>query len=201
MHYSSTIQNFPYGHHKLQLYVPAAEAVRTAYLAQKKVDANTPLPYWAQVWPAAAALAQFVYEKNHLVKNRQVLELAAGLGLPSMVAGLFAQTVCASDYLPQPLAYIQASAKANGLTNLTTRLLNWNHLPENLTPEVLLLSDINYEPAAFDTLLQVLLGFIQKGTTILLSTPQRLMAKPFIGQLLPYCKEQYDYEGVSVFVL
>ena len=201
MDYLPALQNFVYGQHTIQLHVPDKEAIRTAYLAQKKLDTATPFPYWAQVWPAATALANFIYQNSHFVQHKRVLELAAGLGLPSIVAGLFAQTVCASDYLPEPLDYIQASAKANGLANLTTQLLDWNHLPPNLTPEVLLLSDINYDPEAFATLLQVLVGFIEKDTTILISTPQRLMAKPFIEQLLPYCKEQFTMDGVSILVL
>ncbi|MBN8676533.1 MAG: hypothetical protein J0L56_20585 [Chitinophagales bacterium] len=39
----------------------------------------------------------------------------------------------------------------------------------------------------------MLLQFLQAGTTILLSTPQRLMAKSFIDKLLPFCVEQEEY--------
>jgi predicted nicotinamide N-methyase len=78
------------------------------------------------------------------------------------------------------------------LTNVTCELLDWNHLPEDLTVDVLLLSDINYDPEQFEQLYQVLQRFIQQGTIIILTTPQRLMAKPFIEKLLPLCKQQYE---------
>jgi len=50
-----------------------------------------------------------------------------------------------------------------------------------------LVRDIKYEPAAFETIYKVIENFLNAGTIILLSTPQRLMAKPFIERLVPFC--------------
>ena len=69
--------------------------------------------------------------------------------------------------------------------------------------------DVNYESAVFDELLAVLEYFLQHKITIVISTPQRLIAKPFISRLLPYCTQQWNCgillnrneTGVSVFVL
>ncbi|MBC7652268.1 MAG: methyltransferase, partial [Deinococcales bacterium] len=60
--------------------------------------------------------------------------------------------------------------------------------------DVLLLSDINYMPAAFALLFNMITHFLAKQTTIILSTPQRLLAKPFIEKLLPFCKLQQTIE-------
>jgi predicted nicotinamide N-methyase len=57
-------------------------------------------------------------------------------------------------------------------------------------PQVLLVSDVNYNPEAFDALYKVLVRFLAAGTTIVLATPQRLMAKPFINRLLHFCVSQ-----------
>jgi predicted nicotinamide N-methyase len=56
----------------------------------------------------------------------------------------------------------------------------------------LLFSDINYDQGQFDQLYQVIQRFLLQGATILLTTPQRLMAKPFIEKLLPFCRQQYE---------
>ena len=40
---------------------------------------------------------------------------------------------------------------------------------------------------------KVLLRFIEEGTIILLSTPQRLLSKPFIESLLPFCVTQEEF--------
>ncbi len=83
---------------------------------------------------------------------------------------------------------MQQSIQENKLENIDAMLIDWNHMPNDLSVDVLLLSDINYEPQTFETLFNVVISFLEKGTTILLSTPQRLMAKPFIDRLLPYTK-------------
>ena len=58
--------------------------------------------------------------------------------------------------------------------------------------DAILLSDINYEPNAFATLKTLVFSLLHQGKTILLSTPQRLMAKDFIHLLLPVCKQQEE---------
>lgn len=66
-------------------------------------------------------------------------------------------------------------------------LLDWNHLPPSLRADILLISDVNYDPIAFETLYAVLKKFLAHKAVIILSTPQRLMAKPFIERLLSHC--------------
>ncbi len=184
------LQAFQFDHFQLELYVPQPGEVRRVYQQQKAADAATPFPYWTQVWPAALALAEFLWQHPQYVQGKQVLELAAGLGLPSLVAAQYAKKVCCTDYLPEAVAVMQQSVVYNQLTHVHCQVLNWHHLPPQLQTEVLLLSDINYDPQEFEVLYGVLTRFLAQGTTLLLSTPQRLMAKPFIERLLPWCVHQ-----------
>jgi predicted nicotinamide N-methyase len=100
---------------------------------------------------------------------------------------------------------LQQVINHNRFNNMESRRLNWHQLPEDLQPDVLLLSDINYDPAEFDILYQVLSRFLQKRTLIMLSTPQRLLAKPFISRLMPWCIQQENGQAeeipVSIYVL
>ncbi|HUP13820.1 MAG TPA: methyltransferase domain-containing protein, partial [Niastella sp.] len=170
-----------------------------------QVQTQVPFPHWTKLWPAALAMSDFIYEHRQFVTDKNVLELAAGLGLPSFVAAQYANTVCCSDYLEEAVAAISKTVEHLQLNNVSCQLLNWNKLPEDVTTDVLLLSDINYDPEQFDHLLLVLQRFLQQGTLILLTTPQRLMAKPFIEKLLPFCKQQYemavDHTSISLLVL
>jgi predicted nicotinamide N-methyase len=203
------LQYIAIGDVTIKLFVPQESSVKNSYWEQRMVNAHTPFPYWAKLWPSALALCAFIQKQPQFVRDKEVLELAAGLGLPSLLAARFAHTVCCSDYLPEAIAVMDQSIEANGVTNVNTRLLDWRHLPGTLEPEVLLLSDINYDPQEFEVLYKVLVHFLQKKATILLSTPQRLMAAPFIDQLLPFCIQQEelpinhkgDMVSVSVFVL
>ena len=114
------------------------------------------------------------------------MELAGGLGLPSIIAAQKADTVIYSDYLQEPLNVVQKTIEYYSYKNINVELLNWHHLPPNLSTDVLLLSDINYNPEDFDSLYKVIENFINKGTTIIISTPQRLTAKTFINRMLKW---------------
>jgi predicted nicotinamide N-methyase len=187
------------------LFVPDAAVIRSHYLN----EAAGAVPYWAQIWPAALGLYRFLAANPDYIKGKKVVELAAGLGLPSLFAARYAATILCSDYNPDAVDYCRKSAEKAGLSNVKTAVLDWNNLPSGLEADLILLSDVNYEPGEFDQLSIVLERFLQAGTTILLSTPQRLMAKSFIAQWLPWCVKQEEFQvtlqgttsAVSVFVL
>jgi predicted nicotinamide N-methyase len=190
----------------LELLIPAPSAVKANYQQLLQQGYAVPFPYWAQIWPAARALSIFLNDHSEYIFDKQVLELAAGLGLPSLVAAASgAKKVCVSDESEEAVQVLQKVISHNRFNNIESRCLNWHQLPPHLQPEVLLLSDINYDPVEFDTLFDVLTNFLQKGTLIILSTPQRLMAKPFISRLMPWCIQQQNVQAaensVSIYVL
>lgn len=188
MNIPASIQNFQFFHTTVQAWVPHYDWL----LQQLEKKDNTAPPYWAQVWPAAKALCQVLANDPLLVKNKTVLEIAAGLGLPSLLAAQYANKVFATDYIEEAVAFIKKSGKLNQLQNLECRMLNWDKPGTKLKPDVLLLSDINYNPADFQQLYKLLIQFMADGASILLSTPQRLLAKPFMELLLPYKKTDYS---------
>jgi methyltransferase-like protein 23 len=170
---------------EVHLFIPNAGEVQEAY-QQGKIS----FPYWSKIWPAAIAMAEYLVLHPGLAKEKKVLEIGAGLGLPSLIAARYAATVTCTDHAKQAVAFAKLSAAHNGLVNFHAAILDWNELPEVIEADVVLLSDINYEPVAFDALMKMVFSFLENGKTILLSNPQRLMAKEFIGGVMPYCKQQ-----------
>lgn len=191
MNIPATIHPFHFANSTVQLYIPSNEWIQEQF---EKDDNNSPAPYWAQVWPAAKALCEVIAAQPQLVQNKKVLELAAGLGLPSLLAAQFAKEVTVSDYMEDAVELTKRSADYNTIKNIKCRVIDWNKLDKKLNPDVLLLSDINYEPGSFDTLYNVLTAFINRGTTVLLSTPQRLVAKSFMNRLQPWCRQTHHIE-------
>lgn len=192
----------------IKLYVPVYDYIKREYEERTLKSGKVDFPYWAKIWPASIGMCNFIKAHASLIRNKTVLELAAGLGLPSLLAARYATEVCCSDYLQDALDVIDQSIAANEYNNIYTSLLNWHNLPENLQPDVLLMSDVNYDEEEFAILYKVIERFINKGTTIILSTPQRLMAKSFINKLLPWISTQKEMEinvsertFVSIFVL
>ena len=186
MELQTIFQSFRFGDYQVNAFVPEPSALQQAYEKQLQTDPTTPTPYWAQVWPSAFALCEFIATEPQWLENKKVLELAAGLGLPSFLAAQIATEVVCSDYVPAAVELMQQSIERNQLSTTKATVIDWNNITDDLSCDVLLLSDINYEPQVFETVFNVIVSFLQKGTTVILSTPQRLMAKPFIDRILPY---------------
>ncbi|MCC6289712.1 MAG: methyltransferase [Chitinophagaceae bacterium] len=187
----------------MEIFVPNAEAVLRQY-ANNKESA-----YWAQVWPASIGLCNFLHEYPHYIEGKNIMELAAGLGLPGLYAATIAKHVAITDREEQAVACLQQSITHLQLQNAHAVAMDWKDAVHAPLPDVLLLSDVNYAPAVFGELMHALEYFLQNKVPVIISTPQRLVAKPFINSLLPYCIQQWSYEaalngnktGVSVFVL
>lgn len=189
-----SLEHYTFRWHDVQLtiYVPEPVTVQQHYLQLKENDPQTPFPYWTRIWPSSLALARFLIQHKNYVAGKYVVELAAGLGLPSLVASQWAKRVDCSDYSEEAMQVLERTIAYNQIHNVFCHTWDWNLLPTHLQPEVLLLSDVNYEPAQFDNLFRTLELFINKGATVLLSTPQRLMAKSFLERLLVWKKHQEE---------
>ncbi|MEO5947036.1 MAG: methyltransferase [Chitinophagaceae bacterium] len=196
------LQSFTIGNQSIGIFVPDSMAIQEAYKKQHT-------PYWAQVWHAAIGLCIFLQQHPEYIKNRTVLELGAGLGLPGIVAAATAKDICISDKSPEVIAIVQQSVLHHQLNNVSCKVIDWNDIDAVPVSEVVLLSDINYEPDAFAALTKMIVHFLDNNCTIILCTPQRLMGKAFVESLLAYCitnatipvQLRGKQENISVFVL
>jgi predicted nicotinamide N-methyase len=171
----------------IKLFVPDIEAIQLAYSSQLIA-----FPYWSRVWPASIALTEFIISNHQLVQNKNLLELGAGLGLPSLVASKYANSVLCSDKDADAVEIIARSAKENNLDNMQAAMIDWEAVQIETAVDVLLLSDVNYEPEIFAKLTELIFQFLSHKTTIFLATPQRLMAKSFIQPLLKFRTHQQE---------
>ena len=188
MYQETKLQTIHFGDHSIELLVPNQEEVKRVYKSLSEKETSTPFPYWTQVWPSAIAMAQFICEKPHYFIGKHVTELAAGLGLPSFVIAQFAKNVYCTDYLQDAVNLMEESVKYTGIKNIACGIIDWNNIPTDFPQsDIILMSDINYNPTDFEILYNVFTRFIALNCTIILTTPQRLLAKPFIERLMPFC--------------
>ena len=183
------------------IYVPVYESVKAIYTDLLAMDPATPFPYWAKVWPSAIALHNVLQKHSSLIKDKTVLELGAGVGLPSLLMANEAKAIQISDYNSEAVELLRKNIAHLQLQNVQAMQLDWNTIPENITAEVVILSDVNYDPTQFETLTKLIEKFIHQGCTIILSTPQRIMASPFVLELASYIVAEYlelvDENGVT----
>lgn len=167
----------------IHLKIPEPESIKDAYKKALNLDEKIPFPYWSKLWPAAKALALFIAQNPNLFYNKKIAELGAGLALPSFVVAQFASHVDTSDYIHDAVELIKTNIKINGFQNISARELNWTNLKPNEYPEIVLLSDVNYEPSSFDALYLLISKLIASDVSIFLATPQRLQGANFINLL------------------
>jgi len=183
------------------IYVPAYESVKAIYTDLLAMDPATTFPYWAKIWPSANALVKVLQTHPSLIRDKTVLELGAGVGLPALMIAEITKSIIISDYDSEAVELLQKNITHLQLQNAQAIKLDWNDLPENIDPELIILSDVNYDPTQFETLTKLIQKFIHQGCTIILSTPQRIMASPFVLALSEFIIADYvemvDENGVT----
>jgi predicted nicotinamide N-methyase len=151
-----------------------------ALLSEEAFEHEEFLPYWAELWPSAIALARVVRRRD--VEGLRVLELGCGLGLPSIVAALGGAQVLATDWSPEGLEVAELNAARNR-AELETALVSWagaEPLVRSAPWELVLGADLLYERRNVDQLLSLL---PRLGGEILLAEPGRPPAARFFEQI------------------
>ncbi|MCG7857717.1 hypothetical protein MD537_12085 [Flavihumibacter sediminis] len=208
MHYPVYLRTIEYGPYSMEIFMPEEEEVKKIYEREKSFRPDIDFPFWTRLWPSAIALSIFLRENEDLIEGKKLLELGAGLGLPSVVAATIAQSVTSSDHIDAAVETMVKSFSYHGFKNANSVRIDVRDIPVELQTDILLLSDINYDPHLFPDLIKLVTRFLENGTTIILSTPQRIMGSAFIELLMPYMKthqlfeikEKKDIASISVFV-
>jgi predicted nicotinamide N-methyase len=98
------------------------------------------LPYWAELWPAATALAGALPERLNGVR---VVELGCGLGVPSLVAAARGAVVTSTDWAADAVELLTRNAARNGL-EVRAEVRDWR-APWNERFDLALAADVLYE--------------------------------------------------------
>lgn len=94
------------------------------------MDADQPgaedhIPYWAEVWPAGLALADWLAAHGPQVAGRTCLDLGCGLGLTALVGAWVGARVVAVDLEAEPLAYARRNAAEAGVDGVVWLRMDW----------------------------------------------------------------------------
>jgi predicted nicotinamide N-methyase len=176
---------------ELAIYIPDYEQVKEVYEAILIDHPAEPFPYWAKLWPSSIALVQYLKANRIWIEHKNVIEIGAGLGLPSFMIAGYTNSVQVSDYAPEAVELLEKNIQHLRLNNVQAMELDWNRAPDSIKPDVVLLSDVNYNPTEFYGLLKLITKLIAEGTIVILSTPQRIMASPFVTALAQWIKEPH----------
>jgi predicted nicotinamide N-methyase len=151
-----------------------------ALLSEDSFDHEEFLPYWAELWTSAVALAHDVSLRS--LRGRRVLELGCGLGLPSIAAARAGGRVLATDWSPDALRATADNAERNGVP-VETLACSWaspEPLLERAPWPLVLASDVLYERRNVDLLLGLLPQLVDRRGEVLIADPGRPPAASFV---------------------
>ena len=146
---------------------------------EEAFDEDEFLPYWAELWPSGLALAHVV--EGLELAGRRVLELGAGLGLPSLAAALRGADVLATDWADDAVDLLRENAARNGVA-LRAERVRWDEPGLVLAGapwDLVLCADVLYEQRNADLLLELL---PRLGSELLLADPGRPFAAAFLAR-------------------
>lgn len=136
------------------------------------------LPYWAELWPSAIALARTVAREP--LGGVRVLELGCGLALPALAAARTGAEVLATDWSRDAVAAAASNARDAGLA-IRTLVADWREPAPLLAAgpfDLVLAADVLYETRAVPPLLALLEAL--DAPRVLLADPSRATAEPFL---------------------
>jgi predicted nicotinamide N-methyase len=161
-----------------------------ALIDEEAFDEDEFLPYWAELWASGIALAREVGASD--LDGARVLELGAGLGLPSLAAAIRGAHVFATDWAADAIELLLVNARRNGV-ELSAERVRWDEPAALLAGapwDLVLGADLLYESRNADQLLELLPLL---GADVLLADPGR----PFVRGFLERAVERWTIDTTA----
>ncbi len=145
-------------------------------------------PLWFKIWEASIVLADYVAT---LPPSLEILELGAGLGVPSLFASAFGHKVLATDLEELPLKFIEKSAQKNGLS-LRVQKLDFLNPDLDQKFNLIIGAELIFKKKFFDPLLKLFKDNLKpKGEVVLSHSAERKTTLiPFLYQAQTYFEIQ-----------
>lgn len=159
------------------------------------------LQYGMYVWPCAVVLAQYLWFHRGSLPGKAVLEIGAGVSLPGIVAAKCGAEVILSDSaeLPHCLEICQRSCQMNNLPQVQVIGLTWGHVSQALLAlppqDIILASDVFFEPEDFEDILTTVYVLMQKNPKVQLWSTYQVRSADWSLEALLY---KWDMKCVHI---
>ena len=143
------------------------------------------LPFWAEIWASSLELSRWALQGG-VAAGTHVLELGCGLGLTGIAAARAGALVTMTDYEPDALSFTWLNAAENlGLALASERVrceaFDWRRPYRGRRVPLVLGSDIMYDRALFEPLLQRLHECLTPEGLAVLADPNRTIGRDFLS--------------------
>jgi len=141
------------------------------------------LPYGVVLWPAAIALAHEIATRPDAFRDRRVLELGAGTGLPGIVAASLGARVVQTDRQEGAMAVCRLNGQRNAAPAIEYRLADWTTWDDRTCYDWIIGSDVLYGEDLHPALRHIFETNLAPGGRVLLSDPFRSVSLRVLERL------------------
>lgn len=168
------------GENTYQIFHPE---VADALIDEAEFDQDERLPYWADLWPSALALARYLPERD--LSGKGVLELGCGVGLPGIVGLDCGAEVLMTDHYEAALDFAAYNARINTGREPRTMVLDWHAPPAARFGRFdrVIAADVLYERRNIPSLAALIPALLAPEGEVLLADPRRKDAPFFIEEM------------------
>lgn len=139
-------------------------------------------PYWAELWASSIGLAQYLSTDNALL-GRRALEIGCGLGLAGIAAAMAGAKVLLTDVNPHAVTFARHNARRNGCADAGVMRLSWLFPSLEGRFDVILGSDVIYDPDHFDPIARLIETHLTPGGRAIFAEPCRDVACHFFDTM------------------
>ena len=195
---------FSHGDLSLRILLPRSA---DELIDEEAFNRDERLPYWADLWPSAKALARWLIDEHPPHSNGEkplrIIEVGCGAtALASLVLAIRGFETLATDYEPEALQLAEYNARRNGVADpeampqsgirgetgrLRTRLMDWRNVPDDLAQgengdagfDLVLGADLMYEQRNAIALADCVSEIIARAGRMILADPGRRYLSEF----------------------
>ena len=152
-------------------------------ISEEEFKKDERLPYWADIWPSAIALSEYVLENQKVFKGKKILELGCGLGLVGITVTAIGGDVLFTDYDPHALRFTQTNFKRNFSRPASVQLLDWRNPGHSESFDIILAADILYEKRWLGPVLNILDKKLTIHGIAYIADPDRTIAREIYSMI------------------
>ena len=161
-----------------------------ALIDEEEFERDERLPYWADLWPSARALARWLSRRD--LRGKRILELGCGVGLPAAVALSRGADVVVSDQYEAAMDFAVHNARENVGRELETFMLDWRRPELNGVGrfDLIIAADVLYEALSGLALAEIVPQLLAPQGEVVFADPRRNTAPVFVDGM-----EERDFES------
>lgn len=169
----SQLKTIPIGNRSFRIFSHPAHLIPT-HAAPSNFD-----PYWGLLWESSIELANLILSRSWS-EPASCIELGCGPGLAGIAAAAAGLQVTMTDLMPDAVQLALHNAAINQIASMTGMQLDWRS-PPTRTFDVIIASDVLYEPELHSALLNTLTQLCHEQSIIWIGDPGRESTRDFLS--------------------